>query len=279
LTPKTSAGFEACRFATVTLGIQLLPWQRWLLIHMLELNPDGTFRFRTVLTLVARQNGKTTLLQVLALWRMYVDAASLIIGTAQSLDVAEEAWEDAVALAKSVPELASMIEQVRESNGKKTLKLETGERYKVAASSRRGGRGLSGDLALLDELREHQSWEAWAAVTKTTMARPNPQIACFSNAGDAASIVLVHLRTQALAAIAGTRAAVDPDDPLASLALFEWSAADDCLADVWAGPVPRLGVGAGESCVGSHDSAGGDSGGVGDGPGGGAPDRGRVSAG
>jgi phage terminase large subunit-like protein len=40
------------------------------LIHALELLPDGTFRFRTVVLLVARQNGKSTLMQVLTLWRM-----------------------------------------------------------------------------------------------------------------------------------------------------------------------------------------------------------------
>src|SRR4051812_38762322 len=57
LTPKTTAGYEAIAFAETVLGLILLPWQRWLLLHMLELNPDGTFRFRTVVILVARQNG------------------------------------------------------------------------------------------------------------------------------------------------------------------------------------------------------------------------------
>ena len=66
LTPRTSLGFAACTFAADVLKVPLLPWERWFLIHALELLPDGTPRFRTVLLLVARQNGKSTTLQVLA---------------------------------------------------------------------------------------------------------------------------------------------------------------------------------------------------------------------
>lgn len=226
LTPETSAGFEAIDFAENVLQIELFPWQKWLLIHMLELLPDKTFRFRTFLVLIARQNGKTTLMQVLALWRMFVDGANLVIGTAQNLDVAEEAWDGAVEMAEGVPELAAEIANVNRTNGKKALKLETGERYKVAAASRRGGRGLSGDLILLDELREHQTWDAWGAVTKTTMARKKPQIGGFSNAGDSASIVLAHLREQAIEVI-------DSGNVDSAIGLFEWSAPDGCAVDDW----------------------------------------------
>lgn len=236
LTPETSRGFECIEFAEEILGLHLYPWEKWLLIHALEVLPDGSFRFRTVVLLVARQNGKSTVMEVLALWRMYVDAAPLVIGTAQSLDVAEELWTATVEAAQAVPELGQLIAHVDRTNGKKSLRLTTGERYKVAAASRRGGRGLSGDLVLLDELREHQSWNAWAAVTKTTMARRLAQVWGASNAGDFASIVLRQLRMQAHLVLG------DPDginrDPITgsmpegvepveddSLGIFEWSAA------------------------------------------------------
>ena len=217
LTPATSRGYEAIQFASEVLGIDLMPWQRWLLIHALELRDDGhTYRFRTLLVLVARQNGKTTLMLVLALWRLYLDHARLVIGTAQNLDVAEEAWGAAVEMAEGVPELQAEIASVDKTNGHKALRLVTGERYKVASACRRGGRGLSGDLVLLDELREHRNWEAWAAVSKTTQAREKPQIWCLSNAGDDSSVVLNHLRDKAMS------------NPGGSLGLFEWSAVDGC---------------------------------------------------
>jgi len=79
----------------------------------------------------------------------------------------------------------------------KVMRLVSGCQYRVAAASRKGGRGFSGDLVLLDELREHQSWDSWSAVTNTMNARPKAQAWAFSNAGDALSVVLRYLRAQA----------------------------------------------------------------------------------
>jgi len=235
LTRATTRGYEAISFAEDVLGLELMPWQRWALLHALELAPDGAFRFRTLLVLCARQQGKSTVLQVLALWRLYVDRAGLVIGSAQQLTMAEETWDGAVSMAEGVPDLAAELDHVSRVNGDKFLRLATGERYKVAAASRRGGRGLSSDLVLLDELREHHDWGAWGAVTKTTMARPSPQIIGFSNAGDGRSVVLASLRSKALAAAA---------DRSTSLGIFEWSAPDDCDVDDpagWQAANPALG--------------------------------------
>ena len=49
LTPETSAGFSVIQFAEELLGIELLPWQKFLLIHALEIRPDVRFRFLKVL--------------------------------------------------------------------------------------------------------------------------------------------------------------------------------------------------------------------------------------
>ena len=225
LTEATSKGFEAAKFASLVLGITLLPWQRWLLIHALELNPDGTFRFRVVLVLVARQNGKTLTLQVKALWRLFMDMAQLVIGMAQNLDVAEEAWSGGLEIIEATPDLAAELEHVDRANGKKTLRLTGGRRWKIAAPSRKGGRGLSGDDVNLDELREHQNWLAWAAVSKTTMARRFGQVWGWSNAGDKASVVLNHLQDTARSGLE------HPEQADPSFGLFEWSAPDGCAVD------------------------------------------------
>jgi len=205
------------------------------LIHGLELADDRTFRFKTLLIVTARQSGKSTLLQILALWRLYLDAAPLVIGTAQNLPLAEEVWAGALDMAQGVPELAAEVAAVSRTNGDKFFRLTGGQRYKVAAATRSGSRGLSSDLVLLDELREHRDWEAWASSTKTTMARPSPQVIAFSNAGDKSSIVLASLREKALAAAA---------DRSTRLGIFEWSAADGCELDdreAWAQANPALG--------------------------------------
>lgn len=271
LTEETSDGFSVIRFADEVLGVDLLPWQRWLLIHALELHPDidtdpssPRYRYQTIVVLVARQNGKSTLSKVLALWAMFILGIALVIGTAQDLDVAEDIWDDAVELVKEIPALNRQIRHVDKTNGKKSLRLRSGERWKVKAANRSAGRGLSGDLVILDELREHRNWEAWSAITKTTLARPDAQVWCFSNAGDAVSIVARYLRRLAHAslgdpdgivaesagiAIVGDDWAPDDEDleqDEETLGFFEWSAPPGLSKwdrDGWAQANPSLGYG------------------------------------
>lgn len=200
LTPETTHGFAAIAFAEDVLGVRLFPWQRWLLLHALELEEcdDGAirYRYRFVVVTVARQSGKTMLMLILALWHIYALDSPTVIGTAQDLANAEKAWGEAVEWAQSDEELGDLIEKVNQGHPK-FMKLVTGCQYRVAAASRRGGRGFSGDLILLDELREHQTWDSWSAVTNTMNARPQAQAWALTNAGDALSIVLRYLRAQA----------------------------------------------------------------------------------
>jgi len=255
LTPETSAGFSVIEFAESVLEIMLYPWQKWLLVHALELLPDGSFRFRTIVVLVARQNGKSTLSQVLALWCMYVLGVRLVIGTAQDLDVAKEIWSGCVNFVEEIPELNELKARVVKNNGQESLELTTGERYKVKAANRRAGRSLTADLILLDELREHTSWDAWGALTKTTMARPNALVLALSNAGDAASVVARYLRKLAHAACGDPDGLnkddapdVLPDDEDLetdedTLGIFEWSAVPGCDRwdrDGWAQADPAM---------------------------------------
>lgn len=274
LTPDTSLGFECIEFAEEVLGLSLYPWQEWLLIHALELLDDGTFRFRKVFVEVGRQNGKSTLLQVLSLWRMYLDRAPVVLGTAQDRNLARDQFIGALEIAQGVEDLAERIADFSLQRGFEKFKLRGGEEYRIAASNRRAGRGLSIDLALMDELREHQSWDAWSAVSKTTNARPRAQLWAVSNAGDAASIVLRHFRSVAHAGlgdpdginldpVTGQRvASVLPDevedDPDTSLGWFEWSAVPGCSIwdrEQWAQANPSLGYGALTERVLASDAA------------------------
>ena len=256
LTPETSYGFSVIDFASDVLGIELFPWQRWFCIHALEADEDGGFRFRRVVLLVGRQNGKSTVAQVIVLWALFVLGVALVLGTAQDLDTSEETWEGAVNLVEENEELSPLLDKVVRVNGKKELRVDGGHRYKVAAATRRGGRGKTGDVVLMDELREHLNWEAWGAVTKTTNARPNALILCMSNAGDAFSVVLRHLRYKAHMALGDPdgwcRATgdvtdggdEDEDGEDTTLGLFEWSAAPDCSKwdrEGWAQANPSMG--------------------------------------
>ena len=72
LTRETSYGYAVIDFARNILKTPLDPWEEWLVIHMGELLEDGTPRFRKVLVIVARQNGKTYLCRVLTLFWMFI---------------------------------------------------------------------------------------------------------------------------------------------------------------------------------------------------------------
>ena len=254
LTRATSLGFAFNDFCE-SLGIDLLPWQKWLAIHLLEIITEGKqwrFRYRYALILISRQNGKTFFEVCLNIFFLFGLKSHLVLGTAQNLDTAVETFEDTVAQIEAVPELHEFLQKVNRGTGKRELLLDSGDRYKVIAATRKA-RGLSSDLIMMDELREQTNWEAWGAISKTMMARPTAILIGLSNAGDVSSVVLRHLRLQAHAAlgdpdgIAAARANLGGEDVEdETLGLFEWSAAPDCdLNDreQWAQANPSLGYG------------------------------------
>lgn len=231
LTRETSLGYEFAEFCD-TVGEPLLPWQRWLAVHALELRPDGRFRFGIVLVLVARQNGKSSIKRLISLWRLYVDGARTILGIAQDVALAREQMNLCVTSIMRTPDLREDWGRQSRVNGNEFFRLrdddlpvdapdEAYPRYVIRAANRRAGRGLSIDELNVDELREQTKWDAWSAVSKTVTARPRGQIWAMSNAGDDTSVVLNQLRA---AAIAGR-------DP--RLGLFEWSGRDECELDSW----------------------------------------------
>ena len=254
LTRNTSLGFAFCDFCEA-LGVELLPWQKWLAVHALEIVSEGKnwrFRYRYVIILISRQNGKTFFEVCLNLFFLFGLKSHLVLGTAQNLDTAVETFEDTVAQIESVPELKELLHKVNRGTGKRELLLDTGDRYKVIAATRKA-RGLSSDLIMMDELREQVNWDAWGAISKTMIARPTAILFGLSNAGDTTSVVLRHLRLQAHAllgdpdGVAENRRGLggeDIDDD--TLGLFEWSAVPDCAIDdreQWAQANPSLGYG------------------------------------
>jgi hypothetical protein len=202
LKPDRTHGFAAIKFARDMLGLTLFPWQEWLLVHALELvyddNGQDVYRFRIVIVEVGRQNGKSLLTIILALWHLFSLHSRTVIGTAQDLTKADDTWREAVAYAEADEELSELFDISGIFQGHpKTFTLHDGCEYRVASATRRGGRGFSGDFILMDELREHSNWESWSAVTNTMNARPRGQCWAFSNAGDATSVVLRYQRALA----------------------------------------------------------------------------------
>lgn len=251
LTPATSRGYELIAFAENILGMELFPWQKWLATHALELNADGqTYRYRRLLVMVGRQNGKTTFASVLAAWWLFLDALRepgrtpsdfRVLGVAQNLDIAElpyktvRGWcdpkppteEDAN---RVLPDLAAETLRVRRVNGQQSIETRRGAIYEVRDGAH--SRGKPAARVLMDEVREQTKWTAWNAVSQTTKSYVNGQLWGITNAGKPDAVVLKHMMGEArkqaeLAAQLGA-GYVDSADADPTLGLFEWSAPEEC---------------------------------------------------
>lgn len=232
LNRHTTYGYDVIDFAKL-IGMPLLPWQEWLVKHALEIKKDGTYRYRIILVLIARQQGKSHLVRTTTLWRMlYDEDCRLTMGTAQDLAQASNQWQQALKTIQGIPSLASRLAWHRHVNGQEAFGLANGAEYMVRSANPDAGRGFSVDNLILDEIRTHRDRKAWSALYYTTMARPNPLTICVSNAGDESSVVLNQLREAALSGKDET------------IGLFEWSGEDGCeLNDLraWRQANPSLG--------------------------------------
>lgn len=221
-TPETTMGFKWERFATEVLKRPPLPWQRWLWMHAGELTPVGLPRFRIVLVIVGRQNGKTETPAILSGFWQFVERVPLILGTSSKLDYAKESWSKSVQYVEASAKLRRHrpARWTREANGEQeswTLpNARSGSRYKIAAANKDAGRSLTVHRLIMDELRQHEDYIAWNAAEPTTTQVQDAQIWCLSNAGTDKSIVLNDLRAAALEFIE-----TGVGDP--RLGIFEWS--------------------------------------------------------
>ena len=241
LTPATSRGFEAVAFAENVLRVHLIPWERWLLLHLLELNADGTLRFRKALVIVARQNGKTLVAAILAAFFLYVDSVRwplrvnprdfVIVGAAQKLDIAMKPWtqvrqwggpdDPKVGIAYDrVPLLQAATRMPRMVNGETELVTAEGAVYRPRTFD--GARGSSSVRLILDELRQQFDYEGWSAIEKSATAMFDSLLLAFSNAGTYRSVVLKDVRQIAHESV---------DKPTAQWFVAEWSAKQDASLD------------------------------------------------
>lgn len=256
LDKTTSKGFAVIAFAVMILHVDLYPWQCWLLIHALELLPDGSYRFRRVIVLVARQNGKTTVMGVLCAWWLFVDSAAhpdmvpplkfLVVGAAQTLDNAKGPYNTVRTWCDPKPEteeeealaidgLQSMVQRVNRTNGEEAIICRSKAQYIVRAAN--NIRSKSAARAVFDELREQHTNDGWNAVSQITKAVWSSQLWGISNAGDHRSIVLRKLVDSGRKLVESWNGYVesglhDADEWANShdstYGYFEWSAPDGC---------------------------------------------------
>ena len=189
--PEASWGWDFIDFCAL-IGWPLDPWQRWLAIHLGELSPDGSPRYRKAIILVARQNGKTLFTRLLILYWMWVERVPEIVATSTDRAAAKRSWKKVVEMAERTPLLAANLEPRHTALqiGEEDFWNTHGAHYRFAAPTRRAGRGDTLPRGLLDELREHRNRDTWDAIYPAMNAVADALLVCISNEGDAESVVL-----------------------------------------------------------------------------------------
>jgi len=234
LTPETTYGFAVDVFARQVLHAPLDPWERWVAIHAGEmiLDSNGVWRprFRRLVLLVARQNGKTHLLVVLALFWLFVQGIPLILGTSNKLEYAKESLDKAFDYIESTPELAEDMPRqsgYKIGNNDVRIRTRTGCRYKVAAAGKNAGRSLTVHRWICDETLTLYDWECYKSAYNAMQAVDDAQAWFIGSQGDDRSVVLDALHKAALAFIEGG----ETDEDGEAVGLFEYSAPDGAETD------------------------------------------------
>jgi len=181
----------------------LLHWQKLLAHEVLKYKEDGRWAASEIGIVLSRQQGKSTFMSLLILFKMYELGEKLQVATAHKLTTSSEIFYKIDQIIQGTPELLARFHKKFESKGSQEIRLKSGERYLVRANNS-AARGIASvDTIFMDEVREYQSMDVWSSMRYTQMSSKNPMTIVLSNAGDQHSIVLNKLRERALAAIAG----------------------------------------------------------------------------
>lgn len=214
-------------------GLELDPWQQYVLRHSLGERADGRWASRSVGLIVPRQNGKGEVLVARELAGLFLLGERLILHSAHEFKTAQEAFFRINDYIHKTPSLAKRVEKVSTSHGEEGILLKTGQRLRFVARSKSSARGFSAETIILDEAFNLTN-EMMAALGPVLLAQDNSQVWYTSSAGMEVSDVLRGLRERGMAGGADA----------GSLAFFEWSAHEDCDSDdreSWKQANPALG--------------------------------------
>jgi hypothetical protein len=199
------------------LKINLMEWQKFVCIHGHKVRADGRWAHSELGLIMARQQGKSTLMMLRILTGMFVWGEGLQLASAHRLTTSLETFRQIVGLIETNPKLEKEVKKIRWQHGAEEIELFGNRRFVVKAANN-AARGLSKPETIhLDELREYKDEDAWSSMRYSMMAAKNPQVWIYSSAGDQHSVILNKLRERALVS-------ATTNDPIG---WFEWSAEPD----------------------------------------------------
>ena len=188
-------------WAQTYLHCDLMDWQKYVAGGVLAHDEHGDLLARQALVSVARQNGKSKLLEALTgFWCTEMPKLrgepQTIITTAHKLDLAFELFQ----------KVAPILEQhfgaiLTWALGRNEANLPDGTRWLVRAATPTSFHGLTADLVCIDELWAVSSDAVSIGLLPTMRTRRSPLLFMTSTSGDESSKEMLKWREQGLRAI------------------------------------------------------------------------------
>ena len=218
------------------LDCELMDWQKHCASGILAHDEHGDLLHRQALVSVARQNGKSKLLESLVgFWATEMPKLrgepQTIITTAHKLDLAIELFQ----------KVAPILEQhfgaiLTWAVGRNEANMPDGTRWLVRAATPTSFHGLTADFCAIDELWAVSSDSVSIGILPTMRTRRSPLLFMTSTSGDESSVEMLRWREQGLRAI--------DDETQASLYFAEYSPAattDPMSVEAWLQANPAIG--------------------------------------
>lgn len=216
-----STGVEAIELARHA-GLILDPWQELAVMDIMGEDDEGLYAAFEAAIIVARQNGKGSILEALELAWLFLMGDRLIIHTAHEFKTAAEGYLRIKMLIENTPDLHRQVKQYHGSHGEEGITLKSGQRLRFLARSKGAGRGFTADKLIYDEAYELPAASV-AASLPTLSARPNPQVIYTSSAPLESSLTLKAIRARGMHGKDADGNQIEATD-WATLAYLEWSA-------------------------------------------------------
>lgn len=207
----TSAGEDVAGIAE-ELGGALDPEQRLAADVMFAEGPDGKWATLESAVVAARQNLKTYLFEMAALTALTVWQLPLVVWTAHEYPTAQQAFLHLKGYVDNYDSLRRRVDKVSLGNGDEGIEFTNGQSLVFRARTKTSGRGLTGDMVVLDEAFKLQPSHLGSLIPtmSATSINGNPKVLYGSSAGmiDSDMLRLVRDRGRAM------------NDP--GLAYIEW---------------------------------------------------------
>ena len=195
-----SLGEKAVKWAKTVLGVELDEWQKLLLRMMLARLPDGKWACREFAVVISRQNGKSLVLLIRCLFGLIELDERDVVFSAHLGDTVRGIFQLAQKLLDDAKKPTPPYHPYN-SDGRERLQFDDGRALRFKTRTKAGGRGLGGDVLVLDEAQELRD-EHMDALTPILGARTmtgNPQILYSGSAGDFESTVFARVRRRGIA--------------------------------------------------------------------------------